>query len=91
MLRTITNKPNELDLTVIFNKKGEGNPYFVASNGGGVFFTGAITAAVREKDKSIQVLLLCKWKVFLTADKKTMTWVEAPTRQYDHRIQEEVV
>lgn len=77
MPKAITNKPNDLELTVTFNKKGEGDPRFVTPDGGVTFFTGAVTADLYEKDKAVRVILLREWKVALSADKKTMTWTEA--------------
>src|SRR4051812_18051231 len=56
--KSVTNKSEDLELTVKFDAKGEGNPRFMTRDGGVIFFTGAVTADLFQKDGKTKVVLL---------------------------------
>jgi hypothetical protein len=85
--KSVTNKSEDLELTVKFDAKGDGNPRFMTRDGGVIFFTGAVTADLREKDGKTRVVLLREWDVTLGKDKKTMTWTEKGGTKLEFRKQ----
>src|SRR5207245_83977 len=74
--KSVTNKSQDLNLTVKYDEKGKGFPKFVNPDGGVVFFTGAVTADIFQEGGRDKVVLLREWEVTLSKDKKTMTWSE---------------
>jgi hypothetical protein len=76
MPRSVTNRNQDLELTVTFDGKGKGFPKFVTPDGGVVFFAGAVTADLYQEDGKDRVVLLRVWDVTLSKDRKTMTWTQ---------------
>jgi hypothetical protein len=76
MPKSVTNKSDDLDLTVEFDAKGKGFPKFVTPGGDTIFFAGAVTADLYKDGGKDKVVLLREWEVTLDKDKKTMTWKE---------------
>jgi hypothetical protein len=74
--KSVTNKSDNLELTVKYDNKGKGSPRFVTPDGDVVFFVGAVTADIFQEKGKDKVVLLREWEVTLSKDKKTMTWNE---------------